>query len=272
MKRLSSVYRLINVLSIDIASGAVVSALFFGKLLNVTILPFALVALWLTVWIIYTADHLRDAKTIRHRASSDRHRFHQKHFKTLFVLMGIAIAADAGLMLFMRTLVFEWGLVLAAVVLVYFIIQRYLKIFKELFIAFLYTCGVLLPSVSVILVPILWYQEVVMIQFGLLAFTNLLIFSWFDAEDDLADHQESFATIAGKSFTSICIWTISVVNVLLGTVLIWTSRFYPEPVIIIIGMNIVLAVLFKAFDWVRHHNRYRLIGDAVFLLPVIYLL
>ena len=60
-------YQYINILSLDIAAGAVISAVFFAQIFNVQIKPYGLLALGLTVWIIYTVDHLRDAKKIKHQ-------------------------------------------------------------------------------------------------------------------------------------------------------------------------------------------------------------
>lgn len=85
---------------------------FFAKLLAVRILPYGLVALGLTVWIIYTADHLRDAKLIVHKASSHRHRFHQQNFKVLLIILCVAFVVDAFVILYTRKPVLEWGLIL----------------------------------------------------------------------------------------------------------------------------------------------------------------
>src|SRR5688572_30353881 len=149
MSRLIQTYRIINILSLDIVAGAVFCALFFSSLLNVHMLPYAIISLALTVWIIYTADHLRDARKIRHRAATARHQFHQRHFRSLSIVLIIVMAIDSIFILFMREPVLVWGTILAVAALIYLIIQRYLKVLKEWFVASIYTCGVLLPSVSV---------------------------------------------------------------------------------------------------------------------------
>ena len=55
-------YRFINILSIDVAIGAVVNARFFAHLFGVPILHQGLISLGLAIWIIYTTDHLLDEK------------------------------------------------------------------------------------------------------------------------------------------------------------------------------------------------------------------
>lgn len=269
MHRIIRLYRLFNILSLDIVAGAVISAMFFAKLLGVAILSYGLMALGLTVWIIYTADHLRDAKAIGKQAASERHRFHQKHFMVLFVLMVVALAADTIIIFFIRKQVFMWGLFLAALVAVYLLGQRYLKFLKEIFIAVLYTAGVLLPSLSVTTLSITPVHMVLIMQFGLTALTNLLMFSWFDSDTDTTDKLSSFVTVLGRRFTAYCIWTLLAINFALGVVLCLTGAC-SEPVLIFWSMNAVLLLIFVF----RHKLApyYRLTGDAVFLIPGIYLL
>lgn len=262
-------YRLFNILSLDIVAGAVMSAMFFARLLKVAILSYGLIALGLTVWIIYTADHLRDAKTIGKQAASERHRFHQKHFRVLLGLMMLAIAADTVIIFFIRKQVFTWGLFLAALVIVYLLAQRYLKFLKELFIAVLYTAGVLLPSLSVTTLPVTAVHMALISQFALTALTNLLIFSWFDSDTDAADKLSSFVTVLGRRFTAYCIWALLALNFALGTWLCFTSAC-SGPVLIFWAMNAVLLLIFVFRH--RFAPYYRLTGDAVFLIPGIYLL
>ncbi|HZI26137.1 MAG TPA: hypothetical protein VFD46_13730, partial [Chryseolinea sp.] len=144
MHALHRFYHYINILSVDIAAGAVVSALFFAKIFDVQIKPYGLIALGLTVWIIYTIDHLRDAKNIKHSASTERHRFHQQYFHALIFCLGLAVLVDAVTIFFIRRQVLEWGLILWVAVVVYLMFQQFLRFLKEFFIATLYTSGVLL--------------------------------------------------------------------------------------------------------------------------------
>jgi hypothetical protein len=269
MHKITGLYRLFNILSLDIAAGAMISAMFFAKLLSVKILPYGLMALGLTVWIIYTADHLRDAKAIGKQAASARHRFHQKYFATLLSIMMAAVVADTVIIFFIRKQVFTWGLVLTALVIVYLVAQRYLKFLKEIFIALLYTGGVLLPSLSVTPLSITSFHVILIIQFALTALINLLMFSWFDSETDATDKLNSFVTALGRSFAGFCIWALLAVNIGLGLFL-WLEGLYHQPVLIFWSMNAVLLLIFIF----RHRLRpyYRLPGDAVFLIPGIYLL
>jgi hypothetical protein len=271
MQRLLNLYRFLNILSLDIVAGAVISALFFAELLNVRILPYGLFALALTVWIIYTADHLRDAIFIGHQASSRRHRFHQQYFKPLIMALGMATVTDSIIIFFMRKPVFEWGLMLAVIVILYLIVQQYLRVLKELFVAILYACGVLLPSLAITSLELNHIHAILIVQFVLIAWINLLIFSWFDYEQDLADKQISFATISGKRLTTGLIWGLSIIQVL-GSFLYWKKALYHMPAVLFGLMNVVLLLVFWRFNRSGKDDLFRMLGDAVFFIPGIYLL
>ena len=83
MDTLIRFYRMCNLLSLDVAGGAVVCALFFSKLLSVTPYVQGMIALGLTVWVIYTADRLLDVRALKNAAASERHKFHQQYQKPL---------------------------------------------------------------------------------------------------------------------------------------------------------------------------------------------
>ena len=188
MGKLFRAYRFINILSLDVAAGAVICALFFAKIFDVVILPYGIISLGLTVWTIYTADHLIDARKVKQPASTERHRFHQRYFKTLFGLLVIAAIIDASQLFFIRKTVFVVGLALAFIIVIYFLLQRNLRFLKELIGALLYTGGVLLIPWSVKNTSYDSAQLILITQFVITALINLLLFSWFDKSQDERDH------------------------------------------------------------------------------------
>jgi hypothetical protein len=271
MTRFYHLYRYVNMLSLDIVAGAVIGALFFSHLFSVEILPYGLAALALTVWIIYTIDHLRDARSIKHFASTERHRFHQQHFRVLTIVVCTAILTDSVLILFMRKPVFEWGLILSGIVILYLVVQQYLRVLKELFVAILYTCGVLLPSIAITPPDPELLQTLLIIQFVFIAWINLLIFSWFDQENDLRDQQISFATLCGKRVTAILIFSLSGLQLGMG-IMTWQNELYRTPVILFSLMTLILLVVFASYNQKNRSDSFRLLGDAVFFIPGVYLL
>lgn len=264
-------YRFLNLLSLDVAAGAVICAMFFAKLLHVTVLLQGLFALGVTVWIIYTIDHLRDARRIGRNASSARHRFHYRYFRLLLVAVVVGTAFVGWMVTFIRQQALAGGVVLAVLVLCYLIVHRYLRWMKEIMVAVLYTCGVLLLSVTASGQPLGPQQYLLFCAFALLALINLLILSWYDYPRDVRDRQVSFAVLFGRGTSRriVCLLLFSNAFTLLALLF-----FYPKPlaVLVMFAMNAVLCVIFVCDAFMQKNDRYRLYADAVFLLPVTYLL
>jgi len=272
MNSLVRAYRWLNILSLDIVAGAIICAIFFARVFNVIILPYGLVSLGLTVWVIYTADHLLDASKLRTAASTSRHRFHQQHFGTLLVAALLAAVVDGLQLFYIRRSVFVGGIVLASIVVVYFFVQRRLTFLKESFGAILYAGGVLLIPVSLKETDLSFVHGVVALQFFLIALTNLLLFSLFDYAPDQRDNHNSLARAFGERKTRVVIRALFVINVFLA---IFQFVSYPKlvfPEIIFVGMNAVLVIIFVNKHYFEREDRYRLVGDAIFLIPLFYIL
>lgn len=263
-------YRLLNALSLDVVVGALVCSLFFSRIFLVTLKTWELIALGFTVWIIYTADHLRDARKIQRQASTERHRFHQLHYKTLVTLTAVIIVLDAAAIFFVPRQVLIWGIALGALVSVYLFTHRLLRFFKEIFIAIMYTAGVLLPSLSVTEVEINASHYLLIVHFAVLALTNLLMFSWFDRAVDQHDLRHSFTTLVGERATRTTIWYLNIVQVLLVATQLLLG-FYNLAVFLFFIMGLLLFVIFVFRKSFAMHDYYRLLGDAVFMVPIVYL-
>jgi 4-hydroxybenzoate polyprenyltransferase len=265
-------YRYINILSIDIAIGAVVSAMFFARLIAANFLLYGKIALGLTVWIIYTADHLLDARNVERDASSERHRFHQKHFNTLLICLIVATVVNGIVVLYMRKSLLYYGLTLLIVVCLYLVVSRYLKMLKEAFIAFIYTIGVMLPGLSDREHQMDQYDLMLMFMFFLVAISNLLVFSWFDEESDRADGHHSFVTFFGREKTKWIVHGIFISTVLIGFYLVAFWSYDPLAVVIVVSMILILLLILRYTNVFGREDRFRYLGDAVFFLPGVYLM
>jgi hypothetical protein len=271
MRHLIRLYRYLNLLSLDIAAGAVAGACYFARILEVQVRMYALASLGLTVWIIYTADHLLDARKIPGQASTERHRFHQRNFRTLLVAVILAALADFILILFIRKMVLYGGVLMLVIVSLYLLLNRRLARLKEVVVALLYCSGVLLPSLMVTTVALQRTDYILFLLFFTTALINLLMFSWFDREYDVADRHQSFVTLTGSRQTVVLLQTLFAVNAALCIYgLIWAPNGVAFT--IPLTMNAVLALIFVFRRWFSRYDRFRLLGDAAFLLPFLYLL
>jgi len=271
MQKFLRVFHFFNILSLDIAAGAMASTLFFGRLFDVDVLPQGLISLGLTVWIIYTTDHLLDAKKIGQTAATERHRFHQLHFKPLFVLMMAAILVDITQIYFIRVAVFRAGSELATIVAVYFLVQRRLGFLKELLGTLLYTGGVLLIPLAA--APDFPPRLILLVaQFALTAWINLLLYSWIDCTRDKTDHHNSFATIFGERASQRLLIALFASQGMLALVGLLVASAPLKAVVVLLCMNSVMLLIFVKRDFFEVNDRYRILGDGVFLLPLVYTL
>lgn len=271
MNSLLRIYRFINLLSFDIAAGAIAGAIYFATLLQVKVRPYGFISLGMTVWIIYTADHLLDARKVKGVASTRRHRFHQDNFNVLTTLIAIALVADMIMIFFIKRPVLYAGFFVSAAVGLYLVLHRKLTFLKELFVAALYCTGILLPSLTVTTLPLMEVHYMLFLVFFNTALANLLLFSWFDRYHDRADQHQSFVTILGEQKTIVVTTILFGANLCLCVYGVATS-LDPIAFVIPLLMNTTLLSIFWAHQWFALKDRYRLLGDAVFLMPFLYLL
>lgn len=270
MNKLSRFYRLLNILSIDVALGAVCCAAWFASYFEVELRVYALICLGLTVWIIYSADHLMDAIKVKGEASTLRHRFHQEHFKWLTRLLLLAGVLDFVLLFFLRAQVVHAGIFLICIVMVYLLVSRWLTYLKEIAVAGLYCGGVLLPALSLKESGIVATDLVVMLCFFLTALINVIMFAWFDHELDIRDGSSSFSTKFGKDFTRKLLIIVFMLQLIFLVVLMVVNSVLPF--ILFTGMNSILYLLFIRSNEFNRFEYYRLLGEAVFLIPALFLL
>lgn len=270
MRHAVKFYRLVNILSLDVAIGATVSSFFLSRVFEVSVHVPTLLCLGLTVWIIYTADHLIDAKLIKEPASTLRHQFHQHNFKAVIYFLSMACFVVIGLLFFVQATIITWGLYLSVLVTIYLAVQRKLGLFKEVIGALLYSMGVMIPVIAQSSHSFGSLLSIPAILFFNTALINLILFSWFDVEKDLADKQPSIATILGNSTTGVLLSALcfSQFGLLLYAFSMGSYNSY------LLVFALMLAILFSLFiksDWFAIADKYRIMGDAVFLIPLLHL-
>ncbi len=271
MSKILRLCQTLNILSIDIAAGAVICCAFFADILGVSVLPYGFITLGLTVWIIYTVDHLLDVWRKTQPAATKRHRFHQQHFYILLTPLLLSLVVVGIQLVFIRRPVLIGGVVLSAIVGLYFILQKSLKYFKEFIVAILYSGGVLMAPLSFLQRPLAPFEISLIFQFFLTALINLLLFSWFDRKSDAQDHHPSFTVAFGDRATRILLTVSFIMNAGISVIQIFLNTDTTGPVIVILAMNAVLVWIFLKRNYFEINDRYRLMGDAAFLLPVVYL-
>ena len=169
-----------------------------------------------------------------------------------------------------------YGCILLGLVGLYFLSIWFFKIYfaKELFIAVLYACGVFLGTFSlgneINLALLLFFLQTI-----LMASINLLLFSYYELNQDKNDGHQSWATHFGeiKTFNHIKGTFFLLIILVLFTSLSKLSIVQFNMQIIFVMMSAVLALVYLLPSWANKGERFRWLGDVIFLLPgIIFLL
>lgn len=274
LKLIGSLYAYFRILSLDVTLGACVMCWFVSCAIEIEIQNEAYLTLGLTVWLIYTLDHLLDAHKTKHKANTARHLFHQKYFDGLSALFVILFLTNTIItfsnlpikMIFLGTAAF-------VLVLMHFFLGKIESIShtfffqKETRIAVVYAFGVCLPALSICEACLDFKILIFASQIFCLAWLNLLLISHFEFQTDLQDNHISLARILGKDklkkLIHLILW-MTLALIALGFV--WIE---PEFQAIFLLMWLVLALI----NWKNHffaqNEAYRVWADLIFLFPLL---
>lgn len=253
-------YRLANLLSIDVVVGSVCSALFFSRVFSQRCDVPALFTLALTVWVVYTVDHLRDSQASQTFTTDSRRLFHLKHRRSILAALAIAIIIILTLIVFLPRPVIVAGVALVIPIAAYLFLQKRIAPFKEILVSVMYTAGVLLPSIRGL--THIGQHLLVVGGFFLIALINLLLFSLYDHNRDLEEKQASAVTSWGRSSAKGIIYLCFVgAGILIGLQPLGLPSMVLSAMLL---LHLGILIFWRFFSL---QNRYRLFGDAIFYLP-----
>ena len=259
-------------LSLDITIGAVIMTLFIGEVFGVALSYPMLTGLAIAIWLIYTVDHLLDARKAKMIPSNPRHAFHQRYFKSMvgFAMIVFAIGLWNLGNLPQSTLIF--GFFLAATSGVYLLYSYFSQkpFRKELFAAFVYTAGISTPPLGM-MDTLEWYQLLFLLQLFTLVYANLLIIPLFEHDIDVEDHHTSVATLKGASTVKQRVLLICSLNTFMIILQLYSP--FSLSIHLILGlMTFVLFTLVNKQSFFRKYQLFRILADGIFFLPAIYFL
>jgi hypothetical protein len=270
-----------QVLSLDVVLGAVCVGIFGIRILGARPHLIWWIILPLTVWAVYSFDHLVDGFKKKGNSTIYRHKFHYRKRKVLVPLVFISGLTAAVLsFVFLNRQIIIYGLGLSIFVLFYFILVsfhdrlkiRYIQ--KEFFIMFVYISGILLAPVIWADKPLNTGHYFIFTVLAALAWSESVMISFYDFSKDETDHLKSFTTVYGKRNTQN---TITVLLFLLIFLLV-AGLFFFSRGIILFGLIIELMMASTLLALVRFpgffskNGLFRWFGEAVFLLPALILL
>lgn len=223
-----------------------------------------------TVWLIYVLDRLLDNQK-GSLIFTERHLFHQSNQRILWFCVMACTCICAGLLLFIPFDIIKFGTVIALTTGFYLLIvsqvpsEDSFQHYKEPLTAFVYTAAVW-GTAS------LHHFNFVTVFLGfifmLIAFQNLLLFSFFELEN--FPESNNLIKFLGKKSSKYIIFGIFLVIIILGCFsFVILDNFYQYSVLfveILMSVCLLLIIYFKNFTLLN--DRYRWLGDGIFLLPL----
>jgi hypothetical protein len=275
------VYRYLHYLSLDIVLGALASSCLAAQLFNTDPGWVWYIALALTVWLLYTGDHLLDAWKHRKKIQRDLHYFMMKNRKTLVWSMTLISAVDILLIFNLLDKEYmKYALFLSGLVFLFYAMRhvfrknRILMIPGEIFVLLFYMAGTWLgPVVASDLAFEPGHGLVALIFAGILLM-NLGVISLYDMQLDRRMGIASMANLLGIKRTrnlllgtGIAIYLISILQFLVFEM----DRFF-QYALILSGMGTILLLVLFYPSRFRKNDYFRLAADAVLYMGFLSLL
>ena len=273
---ISRIYRIGRILSLDILAGVFCGFTFARIILDSEYPPLTPVILCLSVWLIYTLDHLLDARTLKGISGKPAYRWHYDMRKILWpILLAAGLATVLLSLAFLPARVLIFGSIMGVFVVLYTLVHqgllgsRLTYLFKEGWISIIYTAGIwgvpLLSYGAVPDIPVL----LTIIIYLLLVQINVLIYSFFDYHTDCRESQHTLATVYGREITShlIRLLILSVLMLIMVACLILVDLSMGKVYVILLSMTAVMGLIIAFPRLFSKNERYGILADGVFLLP-----
>jgi len=273
---ISRIYRIVRILSLDILAGVFCGYTFARLILDIECPTLTPVILCLTVWLIYTLDHLLDARALKENSAKPAYRWHYEKRKILWpILLAAGLATVCLSLVFLPARILIFGCVMSGIVILYTLVQQGMLgsgmtyLFKEGWISIIYTAGIwgvpLLSYGAAPDIPVL----LTIIIYLLLVQVNVLIYSYHDYHMDGQESQQTLATVAGRKFTShlLRLLILSVLMLIMVAFLILDDPSIGVVYIILLGMTMVMGLIIAFPRFFSNNERYGILADVVFLIP-----
>ncbi|MCF8368789.1 MAG: hypothetical protein K9G76_07075 [Bacteroidales bacterium] len=273
--------KILNTLSIDVVIGAVLSAFLVKVLLPFEVHFIYWIILPLSVWIVYTCDHLVDAYRLKDNTSSVRHLYFYTHFKTLFTIVLLLLLIDILLVvIFLPADVLIFGAVLGFVAIIYFLVLHSIKEKKEGFVQKEASVA-LIYSVGIWGIP-LWFKQgsislevlLCFVVYLIIAFADILILSVYDYETDKKDGHSTLAMNFGQIGTKRLIFLLLIFSFGISIYLILLGSNFNLRIagIIFFLMSLLILLIISFPNNLKQNGIFRYLVELVFWLPGLILL
>ena len=146
--------------------------------------------------------------------------------------------------------------------------NNFLFVYKEIISALVYSLGVFVGPISMSSNGVGLLEIMLFLNVFFIAFINLLVFSLFEQETDKADGFKSIIQTIGERATTV-IYLLFFLSVAIDILLFVAFNLEVQTVIILFCMSSILLSLNVWSSYLGRNEAYRILGDGVFLIPLI---
>ena len=234
------------------------------------------VLLPMAVWATYTLDHLLDGKRLSRMSAALRHRIAAQYARSLMSGVGLVIATlcIGGVLLLPYQLLWLGGVVGLATLV--HLGAAYAEWYpttspfgKEFVVASLYGAGTWGGPLLLMSTPFSVSILLPALAFFLIVLLNLGLFQWFEKKQACQSRLEIGEDMRASRF--IDLGFLGVVAALVGGFVAASATLTLE-LFLLAGMGGMLWSMRLAPQYFLPHERFRLLGDGVFLFPLLLLL
>ncbi len=266
-----------QLLSLDVVVGALAMGLFAVKLLQVNQNKWWWLVLALSVWAVYTSDHLIDGFSQKDLAVIQRHQIHYLFRIPLMVAIGLSsVVAVTLTFLFLNKTVIIVGVIIGFLAMLYlalvYISRKHQHYFhKEFFISLFYVAGIWLAPATAAPHGLLLFYRLTMAAIVLLVWYEGILVSTFEMEKDIRDGHNSFAVNFGREKTKFLLNILLIAIVIVILILLVVAKNETEYFSVLLETIMVLSLLsiIKFPGFFSKHEYYKTFGELIFWLPAL---
>lgn len=266
-------YRYIRILSLDIVAGAMASLCFAANVMEVELHRSYYIILGITVWLIYTADHLMDGARTKGKSLSETHNFFYRFQIPLVLVFLILLILDFRLVVYrLDQRIVEFGMAPALATVFYLLLNRYYGqasrwfFIKELWISLIYTIAIWGGPVILAGDSMNTSQLLLASSFFLVISSNVLIYSIYERELDAREGTRSLVRDFGLTVSLNTSLLVLIISLLLSLIayLFFDAGLIHWVLLTIIPATLLLIIRFPYFF--SENNRYGIMADLVIVL------
>lgn len=256
LKVISKLINIIRLLSFDIISGALAGIYYFSNLFGVKSPLFWYITMAVSVWIIYTIDHILDS------IKNKRPTFHyQNKIKLLIITLLLSIINLFIIYYYYPSKLIISSLIPCVLLVFYMLLIHYFryKAIKELLISIIYTLAIAYFPLYKTDFKMEHHQYLSFASYFLLVLTNVFTFSYYNSTRIIQKRRR-------KSYVLISTILVLGINIFGIVTQAYSIQYFICQ--IIMALVIYSCIFLNSSNFIREN--YGIIADLVFSIPLLF--